>query len=91
MTDQRFPVGARIKAYDFQPCPGRPDQYVEGVIVRIDEHRGLYEVVVMKDACFSNPPRPRVMVPMPGRLIMLEFEGRVTRLDDDTDPEKPLF
>lgn len=30
---EHIPVGAYIRAYDFEPCRGREDKYIEGEVV----------------------------------------------------------
>lgn len=72
---QEFEKGHYIRAYDFRPCRGRDDQYVEGLIT--DIRNNAYHVDVEIDTVFSNPKRPSVIVPI---FIMHDFEGRVFRL-----------
>ena len=77
--------GTKIKAYDFEPIPGRPEAYVEGIIIA-EVAEGIpyhaYEIHVTK--CTMNQ-RVGEKVFVPHEMSMLEFDNRVTKL------EKPSF
>ena len=44
---EHIPVGAYIRAYDFEPCRGREDKYIEGEVVALPTREGLVLVVVI--------------------------------------------
>jgi len=57
MTKLKFegiPVGTRIRAYDFEPMEGRPERYVEGVIIEslmTPERYAAYKIFADSDSC----------------------------------------
>jgi len=73
-----IPKDTLIRAYDFQPMPGRPDKFIEGVIIseNHDQYAG-YRVLVTKDSTGSN--RTTVKVPM--EIGITEFDDRITILN----------
>lgn len=84
MSDTAFQVGDRIRSYDFQPMPDRPDQYVEGVIDAICTEgptAGMYRVRVETDTVFPDNPRDVIHTPWEGTLIITEFTGRITKVE----------
>lgn len=78
-----FEVGDRIRAFDFEPCEGRPDRYIEGKILEVDRDGGAvgyahYVVEVELDT--SAPPGARLAVLVPMQTLF-DYAGRVTRID----------
>jgi hypothetical protein len=73
-------VGHGIKAWDFEPRPGRPDHYVVGIVVDYHEDRDLLEVRVNFDslvAAYGEEPRETIFTPPFGHMF------------SDTDPVEP--
>lgn len=59
--------GQRIRAYDFDPCEGRRDRYVEGLVVGHYTGEGgvlFLHMEVHVDTSFMKHPRQEVMVPV---------------------------
>ncbi len=50
---EHITAGTKIRAYDFQPMPGRTDRYVEGTVVRhcndLAHMPGVMFLVIMAD------------------------------------------
>ena len=94
-----FTVGQRIKAFDFEPCPGRRDRYVEGVIVEIRrtpaefENEGYAHYVIECDIDEGQSGRrvgKRVRIPMETTLDYDERVSAVTLPEPDPDYEDDL-
>jgi hypothetical protein len=79
MKDINSFVGKRVRAYDFEPSPGRTDRYVEGTVTSIDELRGLLVIKVEVDTCHDRA-RIVIQTPPPGSMIM-DWENRVTIIE----------
>jgi hypothetical protein len=77
-------VGDLIRAYDFEPCPGRPDMYVVGIVRDIgwvrNEYIG-YTIDCVYDTMFAGPITSRVgrTVYVPVQTSM-DYDGRVTKI-----------
>lgn len=78
-------VGTKIKAYDFEPCPGRTDRYVVGKIVDTTVRDGakFYVIECDNDGGVSNETLSSrvghtVYVPME---MTGDFDDRITPLD----------
>lgn len=75
-------IGDTIRAYDFEPIPGRAPLYVEGEVINkgMIKEAGFkgYEITVTKDA---DPDDGRVdeVVYVPFKYIF-DFEGRVEKI-----------
>ena len=53
-------VGRSVQAWDFEPCEGRPDRYVRGIVVDYHADRDLLEIAVNFDslvAAYGKEPR----------------------------------
>lgn len=83
-------VGDLIRAYDFEPLPGRPDMYVVGIVKEIgwirDQYIGytiecVYDTMA-KAAGVDEAKCSRVgrTVYVPVQMMIMEFDGRVTRI-----------
>jgi len=82
-------VGDLIRAYDFEPIPGRPDMYVVGIVKEIgwirNEYIG-YTIECVYDTMYkvagANEICSRVgrTVYVPVQLMIMEFDGRVTKI-----------
>ena len=78
--DDIIQVGDFVKAYDFEPCPGRRDIYVIGEVVKIEEETDKLKVKVYKDTTYlSKLKREFIWTPKPG-YIMFEWKGRITKI-----------
>ena len=76
--------GDTLRGYDHEPMPGRPDAYVEGVVVELDGACMVFRVRVELDATFKNPNHNRVGMIVEVPYVSGEhcdrhwdFEGRV--------------
>lgn len=70
-------IGYEIRAWDFEPCPGRDDRYVEGEVVAYHRDRDLLEVRVTFDSTKLN--RETIFTAPFGHMMM------------DEDPIEPGF
>ena len=83
-------VGDLIRAYDFEPCPGRPDMYVVGIVKKIgwirNEYIGytidcVYDTIMAKAKGVNEPEVSRVgcevFVPV---QTLFDHDGRVTKI-----------
>ena len=84
-------VGDLIRAYDFEPFPGRRDRYVEGIVLcKTIKHFALVYIIRVTDdtMCDGDDDSTRVgdhvYVPMG---MTMDFDGRVTRIDMDAEFE----
>jgi hypothetical protein len=76
-------VGDKIRAYDFEPIPGRPDRFVEGVVSQVDTIQGA-DVFVIYCTADSSPEQPgRVGMEMyiPHELGF-DWDGRVQLVEE---------
>jgi len=82
-------IGTRIRAYDFEPCPGRPDVFIEGVIIGIyDEEYKAYIVSCDYDETeYAYPEEDRysrigdsIRVPM--EVSPTEYDGRIVEIKE---------
>lgn len=78
-------VGDLIRAYDFEPCPGRPDMYVVGIVKDIgwirNEYIG-YTIDCVFDSLSKEIPKASrvgatVYVPV---QTSMDYDGRVTKV-----------
>ena len=79
-----FGVGDRIKAFHFEPCPGRPDSFLVGVIIgKVERPYAAYVVAVERNEVGGKPVpvglAPESLVPM---QALHDFEGRVSIAED---------
>jgi len=76
--------GDLIKAYEFEPIPGRDDKYVIGAIDRIEEFAYVIKgETIIKDTAFDTARmKEGVEIRVPFRT-MFDYEGRVTALSED--------
>lgn len=64
---EHIQIGTRIRAYDFEPFPGRTDRYAEGVItdtVTMTCGAKAFKVTVDVDTLPGAPTRRGIYVPM---------------------------
>jgi hypothetical protein len=47
-------IGTLIRAWDFDPCPGRPDRFVDGIVTGYDAAHDLLIVDVAFDSTKLN-------------------------------------
>lgn len=78
-------VGDCIKAFDFEPCKGRPDMYVVGIVREIgwirNEYIGYTIDCVYDSLAQEHPQHSRVgqTVYVPVQTLF-DYDGRVTRI-----------
>ena len=78
-----FKVGDRIKAMDFQHCEGRKDRYVIGTIEEVDVMaQGALCYRIRVDTDTAAPRGTRIIVYVPYELMLLEFNDRVTLVEE---------
>jgi len=73
--------GQRIRAYDFEPCEGRRDRYVEGLVIGHYTDVGsvlFLHIEVHVDTAFEKHPRQEVMVPVETLMDDLWVTERVS-------------
>ncbi len=66
-------VGDRIKAFDFEPFPGRPEAYAIGTVIEKEEY--CYVVGVEEDTYAPVGARIEIKVPF---QVLCEFDERVS-------------
>lgn len=80
-------VGDLIKAYDFEPIPGRTERYVIGRVIRkgdITSDGGSYKgyvIEVVKDTAF--PKNAREIVAVPYEVSMFDYDNRVSVVTEE--------
>lgn len=78
-----FKVGDRIKSMDFQSCEGRTDRYIIGTIEEVDYmYEGAICYRVRVDTDTAAPKGYRVIVMVPYEILLLEFNDRVTLVEE---------
>ena len=90
-NEKNFPtieVGDLIKAFDFEPCPGRPDCYVVGVVREIgwvnNEYIG-YTIDCVYDTMFAVAGVDSICSRV-GRTVYvpvqtsMDYDGRVSKV-----------
>jgi hypothetical protein len=80
-------IGDCIKAFDFEPCKGRPDMYVVGIVKDIGWIRNEYigfTIDCVYDSVAESVNKPEysrvgqtVYVPV---QTLFDYDGRVTRI-----------
>lgn len=87
-------IGDRIKAYDFQPIPGRDEYWVTGVVSYKGMLAGGFKGYAIKvDGCSQDQYKNDCGVFVPFEASMLEWDGRVTKISKyvgDGDEKKSL-
>jgi hypothetical protein len=82
-------VGDIIRAYDFKPCAGRDDAFIEGVVVKSNCNESGFssykiKVTVDKFKKYETKPNPRNRVGqfafVPFETSFMEFDFRVINL-----------
>ena len=77
----KFAVGDYIRAYDFEPMRGRPDRFIEGVIVREERDMCLFYVVKVEHDGINGVQGLRVgmdiLVPME---TSMDYDHRIFAL-----------
>ena len=71
-------VGDKVRAWDFEPMPGREDAYVEGLFTGWTED-GRLLISVEEDTLY--PKNARIEIATPATAIFGEWNGRLTKLD----------
>ena len=84
----QYKVGQKIRAYDFEPLPDRPDSYIEGIIKEVKDN--LYIVHVTHDTDSERRTERnyefnfRYEVHVPKQVLFSEHENRVKRISFST-------
>lgn len=76
-----FGAGDRIRAYHFEPCHGRPDRYLVGVVLQVvDEPYRAYRIAVERDVEEGRGDLPLGLAPeaLVSMESLTDFDGRVT-------------
>jgi hypothetical protein len=77
-------VGDHIRAYDFQPLPGRGECYIEGTVMEITDEPGFdaFRVMCEVDVFAGKSCNSRVgrEIFVPHQIGFTEFENRVEKL-----------
>jgi len=77
-----FIVGDLIRAYDFQPIPGRPDMFVEGVVtgtLTTREGAWVYTILATNDS-EEGLGRKGQEVYVPMEVSFSEYAGRIVKI-----------
>jgi len=82
-----FLVGDRIRAWDFEPMPGREDAYVEGTFKGYSDDGRMIVTNITKDTLYGpgasfekSPAREEILTPPFGKVLFGEWNGRITKL-----------
>lgn len=81
----KFKIGDKIKAYDFEPSPGRPDRFVIGTVIKVDAESesqpGALGYHIKVDD--EEPKRDRIgkTVFIPYEMSGMEYDNRVTAVE----------
>jgi len=83
-----FKVGDRIRSYDFEKMPDRPDRYLVGTITKVNTETGLYEFSADTRVVGSTIEHLKNVVEIHTPIDMCwgDWDGRLT-LDTDHDPD----
>jgi hypothetical protein len=79
----KFSIGSKIRSYDFEPRPEIGDRFVEGTVIShlIDSTSGAVSALVIQvetDTLWPEMPREEVTTAV--RLLLGEWDGRLTEL-----------
>lgn len=77
-------IGDLIKAFEFEPIPGRDDKYVIGAIDRIEEFAYVIKgETIIKDTAFDTARmKEGVEIRVPFKT-MFDYEGRIVALTEE--------
>ena len=80
MSNHNFPVGTKVRSYDFRPMSDRGDCYVEGTVV--DNNGDRLMIAVDRDVFggLESYGRVGLTVATPIEMSITEFEGRIVRI-----------
>lgn len=84
--DETAEVGDRLRAFDFQPCKGRRDRFIEGEVVG-KSYDGVYCYMVKVDKDSTHDGGrigDEILVPFG---MTFDFDGRVVNLSKSLAPE----
>lgn len=78
-------VGDKIRAYDFEPLPGRPECFIEGIVLEIGDVKPYgykaFTVALTHDSFGGRPMGTLVYVPL---QVGMEYDTRVKNLTPKT-------
>ena len=85
-------AGDLIKAFEFEPIPGRDDKYVIGAIDRIEEYGFVIKgETIIKDTAYGTARMNEgVEIRVPFRT-MFEYDGRITALTEQYQPTEAYY
>lgn len=89
LKHEGFKRGDIIRAWDFEPMPGRTNRYVTGPVLEVNRNGtpdmpfAHYRVEVVMDTAFPTNPRPEVFVPM--EMMMMDWDTRVEMFEEECD------
>lgn len=82
-------IGDKIRSFDFQPCIGRPLNYMEGIVWKIDDTFIWFNpTLVVRDGCPKGAELLKLLqnttrTPKKGSVDNLfEYKGRITILKE---------
>lgn len=84
----KIEVGDLIRAYDFEPCPGRADMYVVGIVKEIGWIRNEY-IGYTIDCVYDSYDKDSANKPLTSRVghevyvpvqTLFDYDGRVTKV-----------
>ena len=88
MTTSAIAYGSTIRAYDFQPMPGRPDQFIEGVVVDAgmikhpEYGHNMFSgyTIQITGAARADDPRIGDIGYVPFKMDFMDFDGRIEKI-----------
>jgi len=85
-------TGDLIKAFEFEPIPGREELYLIGAIDRIEEYGFVIKgETIIKDTVYNTARMNEgVEVRVPFRT-MFDYEGRITALTEQYQPTEAYY
>ena len=85
-------TGDLIKAYEFEPIPGREEMFLIGAIDRIEEFAYVIKgETIIKDTVYNTARMHEgVEVRVPFRTMM-DYDGRVTALTEQYKPTAAYY
>lgn len=79
MSNHNFPVGTKVRSYDFEPLPDRGDCFVEGTVTGNDGDR--LQILVDRDVFGGRESQGRIgeTVFTAIQLFICEWDGRIVK------------
>lgn len=70
-------IGDKVRAWDFEPMPDRPDYFVEGEFIGWSDDQRM-RITVEQDTMYKPGHRTEILTPV--LVIFGEWNGRLTKL-----------